>query len=121
MLFRSYRRMASVSKEAELDTLEAEFTDRFGPLPAEIRNLVFQIRIKILAEQIGLTAAVKEGTDIVLKFPPLLGNAEKRNLPNIGTIRPLKNSYRFFISNWDTEIWQTNLLKILRLLASKMH
>ena len=116
-----YRRMASVSQEAELDALDAEFTDRFGPLPPEIRNLIFQIRIKILAEQIGLSAVVKEGTDIVLKFPPLPANADKRNLPSIGTIRPGKNGYRFFISNWDSEIWQINLLKVLRLLASKMH
>ena len=117
-----YRRMASVNQEEELNALDAEFTDRFGPLPAEIRNLIYQIRLKILAEQIGLTAVVKEGNDIVLKFPPLPGNAESRNLPNIGAaIRPGKNGYRFRISNWDTELWQTNLLKVLRYLASKMH
>ena len=116
-----YRRMASVSKEEELDALDAEFTDRFGPLPPEIRNLIFQIRLKILAEQIGLSAVVKQGADIVLKYPPLPGNADRRNLPMIGSIRPGKNGYRFFISNWDTEIWQVNLLKVLRLLASKMH
>ena len=110
-----------VEKEEELDALDAEFTDRFGPLPPEIRNLIFQIRLKILAEQIGLSAVVKQGADIVLKYPPLPGNAEQRNLPMIGSIRPGKNGYRFFISNWDTEIWQVNLLKVLRLLASKMH
>ncbi len=117
-----YRRMASVSREEELDALDAEFTDRFGPLPAEIRNLLYQIRVKILAEPIGLSAVVKEGNDIVLKFPPLPGNAERRNLPALGSvIKPGKNGYRFTVSNWETEVWQRNLLKILRYLASKMH
>ena len=48
-----------------------------------IKNLVFQIRVKILAEKIGLKAVVKEGSDIVLKFPPLPANVEDRNLPKI--------------------------------------
>ena len=117
-----YRRMASVSREDELDALDAEFTDRFGPLPAEIKNLVFQIRVKILAEKIGLKAVVKEGSDIVLKFPPLPSNIEDRNLPKISSrIRPGKNSYRVIGIDWEEDSWQDDLLGFLSILALKLH
>ncbi len=117
-----YRRMASVSQENELDALDAEFTDRFGPLPGEIRNLVFQIRVKILAERIGLKAVVKEGNDIVLKFPQLPGNVEDRNLPKISSrIRPGKNSYRIIGIDWNNNEWQDDLLNFLSILALKLH
>ncbi len=117
-----YRRMASVSMEDELDKLEAEFTDRFGPLPADIKNLVFQIRIKILAEKIGLKAVVKEGGDIVLKFPPLPANVEDRNLPKISSrVRTGKNSYRIVGIDWASDAWQDGLLDLLSILALKLH
>ena len=117
-----YRRMASVNKEEELDALDAEFTDRFGPLPAEIRNLIFQIRIKIFAEQIGLSAVVKEGNDIVLKFPPLPANMDHRDLPFISkSLRIGKNNYRLILIDWDSDEWQDKLLGILAILALKLH
>ncbi len=117
-----YRRMASVNQESELDALDAEFTDRFGPLPAEIRNLVFQIRVKILAEQIGLSAVVKEGNDIVLKFPALPSGMDRRNLPPVSSsLRIGKNAYRITGIDWSGNDWQDQLIGILSLLALKMH
>jgi len=117
-----YRRMASVSKEEDLDTLDAEFTDRFGPLPAAIRNLIFQIRVKIFAEQIGLSAVVKEGNDIVLKFPPLPANADHRELPAVSKrLRIGKNNYRMIGIDWESDDWQDDLLGILSILALKLH
>lgn len=116
-----YRRMASASKEEDLDTLDAEFTDRFGPLPAEIQNLVFQIRVKIYAELIGLSAVVREGNDVVLKFPPLPANVEQRNLPMVGKrLRVGKNAYRMVGNDWNNDDWQDDLLGILSNLALKL-
>ena len=117
-----YRRMASVSKEEELDALDAEFTDRFGPLPAEIRNLIFQIRVKIFAEKIGLRAVVKEGNDIVLKFPALPANVDHRDLPLVSKrLRIGKNNYRFVGIDWNSDEWQDELPGILSIMALKLH
>ena len=113
--------MASANKEDDLDALDAEFTDRFGPLPAEIRNLVFQIRVKIFAEQIGLSAVVKEGNDVVLKFPALPANVEQRNLPQLSKrLRIGKNAYRMVGIDWTNDDWQDDLLGILSMLALKL-
>ena len=116
-----YRRMASANKEEDLDALDAEFTDRFGPLPAEIRNLVFQIRVKIYAERIGLSGVVKEGNDVVLKFPPLPANVESRSLPMVSKrLRVGKNAYRMAGIDWNKDDWQDDLLGILSILALKL-
>ena len=117
-----YRRMASVNREEDLDALDAEFTDRFGPLPPEIRNLVFQIRVKICAERIGLSAVVKEGSDVVLKFPALPSNIDQRNLPSVSKrLRVGKNAYRMIGIDWTSDEWQDELLGILSILALKLH
>ena len=117
-----YRRMASVSKEEDLDALDAEFTDRFGPLPDEIRHLIFQIRVKILAEQIGLSAVVKEGSDIVLKYPALPAGVDHRELPAVSRqLRVGKNNYRMVGINWDADDWQEDLMGILIMLLARKH
>ena len=44
-----YRRMAACGTLDELSKLEVEMTDRFGPVPDALRNLLTQLRLKILA------------------------------------------------------------------------
>ena len=115
-----YRRLASVNKESDLDELDSEFTDRFGPLPPEIQNLIFQIRVKILAERIGLSAVIKEGDDIVLKFPPLPASTDKRDLPMVNRrIRINKNAYRITDIDWVGSDWQYELIGSLALVEMR--
>ena len=64
-----YRRLADVSTLDEIDDLVEEFGDRFGPLPESVSNLLFQIRIKILAIDAGLTGISIEGDQMILRFP----------------------------------------------------
>lgn len=49
-----YRRIADLSDRALLDALAAELTDRFGPLPQEIKNLLEIIEIKSLCRQAAI-------------------------------------------------------------------
>jgi transcription-repair coupling factor (superfamily II helicase) len=49
-----YRRFSSAETDVELDALEAELQDRFGPLPAEALNLIWLIRIKQLLKRMGI-------------------------------------------------------------------
>ncbi len=116
-----YRRMASVTSEDELDKMESEFTDRFGPLPAAVDALFFQVRLKIIADHIGLISIVQENRDIILRFPPLPNEADTRPLPTFGrNIRTLRNGFR--ILDLDTEELSRReiLLEILRYMEKKM-
>lgn len=69
MRLRLYRRLASAPSTSELNDLEDEFVDRFGDLPDTVRNLFFQLKVKILAEQAGLSSITSENGQLVLRFP----------------------------------------------------
>jgi transcription-repair coupling factor (superfamily II helicase) len=49
-----YRRFSATTQEGELDALEEELRDRFGPLPPEAQNLLWMIRLKQLLVKIGI-------------------------------------------------------------------
>lgn len=53
-----YRRFSSATHEAELDLLIEELKDRFGPLPVQVTNLLWTIRIKQFALTLSLTSVI---------------------------------------------------------------
>jgi transcription-repair coupling factor (superfamily II helicase) len=76
-----YRRMATLQTNAEVDALEAEFRDRFGDPPEIVRNLFYQLKIKLLADQAGLASISSENNQLVLRYPE--GELPER-LPELG-------------------------------------
>lgn len=113
-----YRRLADVSADADLDEIEAEFEDRFGPFGKELKNLVWQLRIKLKAERIGLAAINMEGDHLVLRYPPLPEGVKDRGLPEIGSkMRRGKNAYWLQLNQKDE--WKNALLSALRQLEEK--
>lgn len=73
---RLYRRLANLRDEASLAAVSAEFTERFGPLPAPLENLIYQLRVKIKALGAGVVSVGSESGQIVLTLPSL---AEREN------------------------------------------
>lgn len=63
-----YKRMASVKKENELDDLQIEMIDRFGLLPDQVKNLVRQTRLKLLAQTIGIEKIDANGASGKIEF-----------------------------------------------------
>jgi transcription-repair coupling factor (superfamily II helicase) len=60
--FRLYRRMAGLTSLEAIDRIAAELADRFGPIPDEVDNLLFQLRVKLLASRAGvLTITTYDG------------------------------------------------------------
>ena len=49
-----YKRIASAASVADLDELRAEMIDRFGQLPAQVRNLFTITELKLAAQSLGL-------------------------------------------------------------------
>jgi transcription-repair coupling factor (superfamily II helicase) len=81
MRLRLYRRIADLHSLAEIDAIFEEFSDRFGIPPKPVRNLLFQLRIKLLAEMTDISSVSAENGQIVFRFrdehPP-------DDLPNLG-------------------------------------
>jgi transcription-repair coupling factor (superfamily II helicase) len=113
-----YRRMANIEDLAELDQLREEFTDRFGPPVEQVRDLFFQLRIKLQAGRAGLVSVSAEGDQIVLRFPPLPNGVSARELPPIGLqTRSGRNAYWMKFST-DDDTWRSKLLEVLDVIIS---
>jgi transcription-repair coupling factor (superfamily II helicase) len=109
-----YRRMADIESINDIQEIETEFSDRFGTLPKQVKNLLYQIKIKILAEQAGMASVGFEGQQMVLKFPPLPAGSEGRNLPEIGLgVRPGKNAYWISLKHIQKD-WQIILPEVIQ-------
>ena len=65
-----YRRLSAAPEENELDLIEEELKDRFGPLPEESQNLLWLIRIKQLLKKLGVDALTVGPERLVLQPGP---------------------------------------------------
>jgi len=64
-----YQRLAELDTTEQIENLSQELIDRFGALPREVRNLLYAVRIKILAAKTEIESiSILEG-QIALKLP----------------------------------------------------
>jgi transcription-repair coupling factor (superfamily II helicase) len=63
-----YRRLAALVDGAEIDAFAAEMIDRFGPLPAEVENLLQVVAIKRLCKDAGIDKVEAGPKGAVLSF-----------------------------------------------------
>jgi transcription-repair coupling factor (superfamily II helicase) len=109
---RLYRRIADLRDETEIEALSSEFQDRFGELPEMVENLFYQMRVKLRAEEAGLSAVSWESGQVVLRYPPVADEKEGRRLQELGPgIRGGRNAY--WGSFGRDEDWQEKLLDVL--------
>jgi transcription-repair coupling factor (superfamily II helicase) len=74
-----YLRLAKVSLPGELDELGNELEDRFGPLPTEVKDLLYMVRIKLLGSMAGIESISSEDEQVVLS----LGATAKFDRPSL--------------------------------------
>lgn len=61
-----YRRLAVAGSVDEIAAISDEMRDRFGPLPAPVKELLYVARIRALAAAAGVKSITRQGTDLVL-------------------------------------------------------
>jgi transcription-repair coupling factor (superfamily II helicase) len=83
-----YQRLANLGTPEQVEAMSAEMTDRFGPLPPAVQNLLTLIKIKVEAAQLGYEAISIKDNEFVLTV--------KRNIvPNrIALYRRFRNEAR---------------------------
>ena len=62
-----YRRLAELDSLAQIDGMEQELADRFGPLPGPAQHLMYQLRLKALARDAGVGTIGVEHSRLVLR------------------------------------------------------
>jgi transcription-repair coupling factor (superfamily II helicase) len=119
MRLRLYRRISNMQQQTEIDQLADEFLDRFGPLPEDVANLLYQVRIKVLAQQAGVSSVSMEGAQILCQYPQLPEGIRSRNLTPVGMGERIgKNAYWLGIT-LDGESWRESLTTFLETLSLK--
>ncbi len=114
---RIYRRIADLRSLQDVDALLEEFADRFGPPPEPVTNLLFQLKVKLLAEKAGLVSVAVENGQIVMRYPALPEGAPPRAIPAVSPdVRTGKNS--LWMPYEREENWRSRLCEVLESLGA---
>jgi transcription-repair coupling factor (superfamily II helicase) len=62
-----YRRMADLGSLRQIDEMEQELIDRFGPLPQDVQNLMYQLRLKAFARDARVDSIGMDNGRLVLR------------------------------------------------------
>jgi transcription-repair coupling factor (superfamily II helicase) len=65
-----YQRLAQATDDVEVNAIEQELNDRFGKLPPAARNLVWVVRLRLMATTAGVGSLQTEGEAYVLRLLP---------------------------------------------------
>jgi transcription-repair coupling factor (superfamily II helicase) len=63
-----YQKLARVDKVEQIEGLAQEFGDRFGKLPPEVKNLLYALKIKVLAARAGVESITTEDGEIIIRL-----------------------------------------------------
>jgi transcription-repair coupling factor (superfamily II helicase) len=86
-----YRRIGTLASDAETDAMAAELVDRFGPLPAEVENLLQTMALKRMCRAAGVEKLEAGPKGMVLGFR---GNAFRNPAGLIGWLKGRGNDIR---------------------------
>jgi transcription-repair coupling factor (superfamily II helicase) len=66
----AYRAMAEAASEADVEAVREELTDRYGPLPEPVANLLEVAKLRVELRPYGITEVVSQGNQI--RFAPVV-------------------------------------------------
>ncbi len=113
-----YRRIGNIKSAEEIEQMRAELIDRFGPLPAAVEGLLYQIRVKVLALSARATHVLMPREQTRIKLPFLAKvNRELLALALGDDVRVTRTEVQISAEEGD---WQARLLEILAQLEDKI-
>ncbi|MFZ1397935.1 MAG: TRCF domain-containing protein, partial [Candidatus Promineifilaceae bacterium] len=115
---RLYRRMAMLGSLSEIDEMAVELADRFGPIPDPVHHLLYQLRIKVLAERAQVTAVTTEAGQIKIRLLDLEGIDRFRLQRYLGEAVRVSRKAIWMPRDLSTKEWQVTLVQVLERLAS---
>jgi transcription-repair coupling factor (superfamily II helicase) len=106
--------MADLQTIAEVEAIFEEFTDRFGIPPEPVMNLLFQLKVRILAEGSDVTSVNVENGQIAIRFrsgSPPDGLKETNHRFRLGKTT-------LWLPNLAVPNWKDSLVETLELLSN---
>lgn len=113
-----YRRIGNITQLDEVDAMSRELTDRFGPLPAAVEGLLYQIRVKVLALAVRASHVRLPRDRVLIKLPYLATVRRELLALTLGDeIEVTRTEVRLPAEGQ----WQERLLQVLEQLRYKVH
>ena len=111
-----YRRLGRLATNAVIAEMEQELQDRFGPLPEPAHNLMFQLRIKVMAQKAGVSSINLEGGQMMVKSDRL------EDVDRIGLQQRLGDVVRvarkqIILPQYNQRDWQKIVVQVLEKMA----
>ena len=72
-----YQRLVQLKSIGEIDDMEDELRDRFGPVPWQAENLLYVVKLKMLAKTAHIESITRDRDRIVLRFSGDIGGAKR--------------------------------------------
>jgi transcription-repair coupling factor (superfamily II helicase) len=115
-----YRRLAELTTKEAIEQLQDELQDRFGALPVEAQNLIYQLQLKILARDARIPAIVVENGQIALR-PTWLKRFDPGKIAHLrrrlGEFARVGRQEIWLPLAWEETRWRNNLHHVLEILA----
>ena len=74
-----YQRLSKAREVEEVEQVQEDLRDRFGRVPTEAHNLLYSVRVRVLAQQAGVEAVTREagqGRSVVVRLRDDVGGAK---------------------------------------------
>ncbi len=110
---RLYRRMAVLDSLEEIDDMAAELADRFGPIPDPVDNLLYQLRIKVLAQKAGISGVATESGQVLIRIAKANGEYQPAWQTALGPGVRVSRKGIWLGRGLTTREWQVSLVQIL--------
>ncbi|MFC1892657.1 transcription-repair coupling factor [Chloroflexota bacterium] len=115
-----YQRLANVDEVEQIDEIASELADRFGAPPVEVKNLLYVVKIKVLAARAGIESVSTEEGQIILRlFAGMQFTAEQRLLRFHDGVRISLNQIRLNLKRLG-EGWQQVLEEMVEEVLEKV-
>jgi transcription-repair coupling factor (superfamily II helicase) len=115
-----YRRLAGLTTLLAIEEIGQEFVDRFGPLPREVENLLYVVRVKVLAVNAGVESIGQEDGQLLIKATVVDNvdrNVLQERLSSQGV--PARVARRsIWLPMREAALWRKDLVKTLEALSA---
>jgi len=114
---RLYRRLAGLNTLPTIEDMAKELEDRFGDMPDPVANLLYQLKLKVLAREAKVKAVVVESGQLVIRADSLEWIDRPGLQRRVKSISKMTPRQLWLPLHPDKTIWQEELEKVIRLIG----
>ncbi|MCO6451337.1 MAG: transcription-repair coupling factor [Caldilineales bacterium] len=112
-----YRRIASLNTSGEIDEMSKELKDRFGPPPPEVAHLLYQVKVKILAQHARVSSIGRDHDQLVVRSESVARLNRERLQFQLGDSAIVGSNAVWVVAD-SAGAWQQKLLHALDILGA---